>query len=78
MGFKEWKKERFEIDAKWNIKVAFRMLMNVICVGSILMAVMTLKGANTTKFKPKPFEKASVVLFYIPCVCLFFNHCICF
>lgn len=74
MGFAERKKDLFEIDAKWNIKLALRMLMNLICIVSIIMAVMTIKKTNTTKFQPTPFLKASTVLVYIPCVCILAYH----
>jgi hypothetical protein len=69
MGFTERKAELFEIDARWNIRVAFRMLMNLICVVSIIFAVMTINKTSGTKFQPKPFLRANKVLIYVPCVC---------
>ena len=67
MFCKEKRRELFEIDAKWHIKIIVRMVMNVLCMMSIVCAVLTLLKSNS-KFTPKPFLQAKVVLAYIPCV----------
>lgn len=58
----------FEIDARWPVKITFRVILNMICILSIICAMFTL--THNSNFNPKPFTQARTVLVYIPCV----NH----
>jgi hypothetical protein len=67
MFFSKARRERlFEVDARWPVKIAFRMILNLICVFSIICALFTLTHNST--FAPKPFAQARAVLVYVPCV----------
>lgn len=55
-----------EVDARWPLKIGVRMLLNLICVFSIICAVFTV--THNSKFNSKPFNQARAVLVYVPCV----------
>jgi hypothetical protein len=64
---KEKRERLYEVDARWPIKIAVRMLLNLICILSICCAGFTV--SHSSPFNPKPFAQARSVLIYLPCVC---------
>jgi hypothetical protein len=55
-----------EVDANWRPKFILRMVLNVICIFSIICAVYT--NLHTSNFKVTAYERAKMVMIYIPCV----------
>ena len=53
-----------EVDSRWPIKMAFRILFNTICAASIALAAFVL--LQKSKFDPSPYQGARSVLVAIP------------
>jgi hypothetical protein len=56
----------YEIDGKWMTKLRLRIVHNVVCVISVLCAVITL--TRVSKYQPNAFKNSSTVLYYLPAV----------
>jgi hypothetical protein len=54
-----------EVDSRWPVKIAFRMLFNTICAVSTALAVYTI--LQKSRFNPSPYQGARSVLVAIPC-----------
>jgi hypothetical protein len=53
-----------EVDSRWPVKVAFRLLFNATCAASTALAVFVL--LQKSKFAPSPYTGARSVLVAIP------------
>jgi hypothetical protein len=54
-----------EVDSRWPVKIALRMLFSSTCAASIALAVYTI--LQKSKFDPSPYQGARSVLVAIPC-----------
>jgi hypothetical protein len=53
-----------EVDSRWPVKIAFRILFNATCAASIALAAFVL--LQKSKFEPSPYQGARSVLVAIP------------